>query len=137
MARKPDVPLRNGIAGGFNGQPPRVRQAAAAQPPPTGLTPKFNSAANSKGAKQVPVSVEQIKALQKKLSRPAHTHEMTPLGNVVGSYDPNRDRKIQAQIKSIQKTISKKNDMARKAFQSAVLKNTAKKSVNRASGRKM
>ena len=102
MARKPDVPLRNGTAGGFSGQPPRARQSAGFSPPPSGLTPKFNAAAQeTKQGKNVPVSVEQIKALEKRRSRPAHTAEMTPTGNVVGSYDPGRDRKIGNQIKAI------------------------------------
>lgn len=140
MARKPDIPLRNETAGGFSGQPPRREQAAGFIPPPSGLTPKFNAAAPEKQLKQgkhVPVSVNQIKVLQKRMSRPAHTAEMTPTGNVVGSYDPTRDRNIRNQIKAVQKKLSKNNDMAKKAFQKTVLKNTAKNSVNRASGRKM
>ena len=139
MARRPDVPMRNGTAGGFSGQPPRRTQAAGFSPPQSGLTPKFNKAAQGKvkQGKQVPVSAKQIEVLQKRLSRPAHTAEMTPTGNVVGSYDPARDRNIQNQIKAIQKKLSKNNDMAKKAFQKTVLKSTAKNSFNRASGRKM
>ena len=131
--------MRNGTSGGFNGQPPSNKRAAGFSPPPSELTPKFNAAAQGKvkQGKQVPVSAKQIEVLEKRLSRPAHTAEMTPTGNVVGSYDPARDRNIRNQIKAIQKKLSKNNDMAKKAFQKTVLKNTAKNSFNRASGRKM
>ena len=78
MARKPDVPLRNGTAGGFNGQPPQKHGVAASGNSPDGLTPKFNVAA--KQSKAVPASKAQIEVLKKRLSRPAHTAELTPLG---------------------------------------------------------
>ena len=134
MARRPNV-LRTETAGGFYGQPPAQNLSSGGMFPPEGLTAKFNRAA--KPAKLVPASKQQIEELKKKMSRPALTLERNPLGSVVRSYDPNRDRKVQFQIKSIQKKLSKKNDLARKAFTRAVEKNQFKRNVGKSSGRKM
>lgn len=136
MARR-HIP--NSEAHGFNNFPPSFRNTT--NDPPDGLTPKYNAAAKYRQpvrkSRSVPISKEQIKELEKKLSRPVHTHEMTPSGNVVGSYDPNRDRKIRHQIKAIQKAFSKRKDMARKAYAKAQLQNKAKSDFNRSSGFRM
>jgi hypothetical protein len=134
MARR-SINLRTGIAG-FGGVPP-VSKSQSAATPPDGLTPRFNAASEGQQANQskpLSVSAAQIVALEKKLSRQAHTNEMTPRGNVIGSYDPNRDRKISHQIKAMQKALSKQQNLARKAFAKAQLQDKAKQAFNRSSG---
>ena len=135
MARR-YVPHRLGTAGGFDGLPPGgaiyTRETGKG---PDRLTPKFNAAA--KGKRSFPPSMEQVEALKKKMSRAAHTAEMTPFGNVIGSYDPKRDRQIRENIKAVQTALSKRSDMARKAFTKAALQNTAKKDFNRSAGIRM
>ncbi len=59
------------------------------------------------------------------------------MGNVIGSYAPKRDLKIRHTIKAMQAALSKRQDMARKAFAEAQLKNKAKQSFNRSSGFRM
>ena len=99
------------------GQPPTISPSAR-QPPET-LTQKYNRVAahSSKTIQSSPknVSVTAIKELEKKLSRPVQTAELNPLGNVVGNYDPYRDRKIRHTIKAIQTALNKRQDMARQS----------------------
>jgi len=140
MARR-HVPNQFDATRKVNNSPPRrINNAPVDNDPPGGLTPKFNAAAKHLGKKQsksIPVSKRQLEVLKSKLSRTAHTHEMTPHGNVVGSYDPARDRRIRHNIKAIQKALSKRQDMARNAFKKAQLQNKAKQAFNRSSGIRM
>lgn len=141
MARR-HVPLRNGLSGGFDALPPTapggpggpkepIQAAAAGAPPPSSLSEQFNRAAGASKATKPPggdqpakpTLEERIAKLEGKRSRPAHTHEMNPLGNVIGSYDPKRDRIIGHQIKQL-KAILAEQRAARAAFEGSWRKGT-------------
>lgn len=119
------------------GPPNGLTQSDSGFKDPKKLTPIFNRAARIRSSKQVRPSIEQIKALEKKLSQPAHTHEMTPFGNVRGSYDPNRDRKIREQIKAIEKALAKQKAIKQEAFAKSQMKNKTKHEFNRTTRWKM
>lgn len=119
------------LAGGGAGQTPPAKPAAASPLPPSGLTPVFNASAKPLTIPRM-VSVAQIEALKKLLSKPIASPAPSPLGRVHGSYDPARDRDIRHEIKSIQTAIAKHQDKARRSFQAARLVGTSKQSFNNA-----
>lgn len=134
MARR-HTPHRADAYGYLNNLPPANVRLSGPNENPPGLTPVFNAAARKirQTPKQtLPASRVQIQELEKKLSRPAHTAELTPLGNVNGSYDPGRDRKIRHRIRVMENSLAKRNDLARKAFAKASSRNmTHQQKLNR------
>lgn len=84
------------------GLPPRAADAEG--PKRETLTQKFNRAADPR---------VQIELLQKKLSRPRSTFEMTPSGTITRSINPERDRRIAETIKAMSQVLSKKAQAAK------------------------
>ncbi len=127
----------DGRGGGNN------RRVAASQydpPPKKGLTPIFNAAAkdnSEQSSKTEPTIEERIAALKNRLSKPDSTHELTPLGNVTGSYNPKGNRRIMHQIKALEQALAKQRQLSKSSIAQATLRNTAKHDFNRAAGANM
>lgn len=135
------VPRRLGTAGGFSRRPPggggggEGRTKSADRTPPLGLTATFNAAAKKPTLRR-PLSINDIKKLERLLSQPAMSPAPSPLGRATGSYDPKRDRNIQKQINSIRTAISKRQGIARQSFSKSAIQGTAKQAFNNAVRRK-
>lgn len=64
----------------------------------------------------MPPSKQQIEAYQKLLSQPNFSNEMSPSGSVTNSYDPQRDRKLIASIRSTEAKLAETKDKAKLSF---------------------
>lgn len=98
------------------------------------------SQSKEKSAKQsvcpsgMPPSKQQIEAYQKLLSSPQMANEPSPFGSVNKSYDPHRDRKIMASIRSTEAKLAESKDKAMSSFNGKANEQHLRTSFNRSSG---
>jgi hypothetical protein len=85
----------------------------------------------------MPASKQQIEAYKKLLSQPNFSHEMSPIGTVTNSYDPERDRKIMASIMSTEAKLAETKDKAKASFNSKANEQHLRTRFNRSSGMSM
>lgn len=140
--------LASGHDGGPPNDPPKVAADDGGRKPPWSLTMEYNRAANkpnfianSPARKQqiadlrkqmqeaakkqgmkpsrTIVSRRAINAMQQQLSQPKVTHEITPLGSVTRSLNPERDRQLAREIKRMQQTLKQNRGKAMTGFNQA------------------
>lgn len=85
----------------------------------------------------MPASKQQIEAYKKLLSNPQITNEPTPFGSVNNSYDPHRDRKIMAAIRSTEAKLEEKKDKAMASFNEKSNEQHLRTRFNQSSGMSM
>lgn len=120
----------------FDGIPPGgANRTATGSPPgkPT-LTQMFNAAAKKPvlhDTSRQPVSRQQIAVLQRQMSQPRHTSEMTPLGSVLRSRNVEKDRRLTETITALTERLNKQKGLKQR-FAMAEKKGHAKKQFNQA-----
>ena len=82
----------------------------------------------------MPPSKQQIEAYEKLLSNPQMVNEPGLFGSVNKSYDPHRDRKIMASIRSTEAKLAESKGKAKSAFNAQAQDKSIKNGFNRASG---
>lgn len=137
--------LASGHGGGPPNDPPKLAADGGDGKPPWSLTAEYNRAANKpdfiannparkqqiadlrkqmqeaarkQGMKpsRTIVSRRAINAMQKQLSQPKTTLEITPLGSVTRSLNPERDRQLALEIKRMQQSLKQNRGKAMTGF---------------------
>lgn len=108
-------------------QPPRV--AVAGSPRKPTLTEIFNRAARNYHHREI-ATKRQIELLKRQMSQARHTYEMTPLGSVTRSCNPNRDRQLQRRIDALQTRLDRHQGL-KKTFSKACRQVSRKQQFNR------
>jgi hypothetical protein len=85
----------------------------------------------------MPPSKQQIEAYQKLLSSQEMAHEPGVFGSVNNSYDPNRDRKIMAAIRSTEAKLAETKGKAMSSFNDNANQQHLRTGFNRSSGMTM
>ena len=85
----------------------------------------------------MPPSKQQIDAYKKLLSKPNFTSEMSPSGTITNAYDPHRDRKIEASIRSTEAKLSERKGKAMSSFKGKANEQHLRTRFNRNTGMSM
>lgn len=101
----------------------------------TQLTDVFNRPPRPPEVKAKPSLQDQVKKLNKLLSKPALTYEMSGRGSVNSTFDRNRDRHVRHEIRQLEARIEKQG-YARSSFKAAHMPGTAKQSFSRSARRR-
>lgn len=119
------------VGGHPPGGPPKTPPVNANNPPPKKetLTEIFNRAA--KPWRPRVVTKAMVKSLERLVSNPAPTYDMTPIGRIKGSYDPRRDRQLREVIKALKERLNAREHQARDDFRKAQMKGSLRREFNR------
>ena len=120
-------PPEIGIAIPPPGEPPRL--AVAASPRKPTLTEIFNRAARNYHHRGI-ATKRQVELLKRQMSHARHTFEMTPLGSVARSCNPNRDRQLKRKIDALQVRLDRHQGL-KKLFSKAGRQVSRKQQFNR------